>query len=458
MRSSSLSLSQVRFAKPSGVAAPLALLAFALTAVPPASATIEVSPDYEVLEPVASITAVDRDLLARRIRSAWGQPRLGERNGLAVDAFASSERLEVDEDAQVPRMPASTVKLLTATAVLKALGPQARFTTGVTLDGEDLFLVGGGDPDLTSARSSQSINSPASLVDLARQTADALAAEGITRVRLRYDDSLFAPPAVQPYWRKDFLQLGIVAPVTALMVDQGRLKPQESPRSPDPSRTAAQTFADLLARRGIAVSGPPLPGAAKGDQIASVDSPPLADLVERMLLVSDNTAAEVLAHHAGLELLGDASYAGGAAATMQVLDDLGIRTDGMVLDDGSGLSRDNRISPAQLIAVLRAAVVTDPDELWPVYTGLPVAAFDGSLASRFRSPSAAAGRGAATGKTGTLTGTSTLAGLVVDRDGQLLTYAAMANGVDVWGASAQIDGVVARMAACRCAGADRIAP
>jgi D-alanyl-D-alanine carboxypeptidase/D-alanyl-D-alanine-endopeptidase (penicillin-binding protein 4) len=130
----------------------------------------------------------------------------------------------------------------------------------------------------------------------------------------------------------------------------------------------------------------------------------------------------------------------------------------MVLQDGSGLSRANRISPAQLLAVLRAAIQTDPDALWPVYTGLPVAGFDGSLAGRFTTPAAVPARGAASGKTGTLTGTSTLAGLVVDRDGQLLTYAVMTNGVSTWAAAPAIDVVVGRIAGCRCAGAADIAP
>jgi D-alanyl-D-alanine carboxypeptidase/D-alanyl-D-alanine-endopeptidase (penicillin-binding protein 4) len=424
----------------------------------PAGAAIEVAPDYQVLAPIQSITAVDRNLLQQRVERAWALPGLGDRKALAIDAFASEPQPEVDLGADQALMPASTTKLLTAAAVLKALGPQARFTTSVTRQGSQVFLVGGGDPQLTSAPGGQGVNADASLARLARQTAAVLAADGVTTVRLRYDDTLFAPPAEQPYWRKDFLAIGVVAPITALMVDGGRLNPPASPRSPQPSLTAAQVFARLLEQRGIEVSSAPQPAQAQGSQIAFVDSAPLADLVEHMLLVSDNTEAEVLAHHAGLEILGDPTFAGGAKATVQALDELGVDTDGLVLNDGSGLSRANRITPAQLLAVLRAAIQTDPDALWPIYTGLPVAGFDGSLAARFATPAAAPGRGAASGKTGTLTGTSTLAGLVVDRDDQLLTYAVMTNGVSVWSASPAIDAVVARIAGCRCAGAAEIAP
>lgn len=422
----------------------------------PASAAIEVGPDYQVLAPVQPVTSLDRGLLARRVQKAWQQPGLGNRKALAVDAFATAPQPDLQLSADLPLMPASTTKLLTATAVLKALGPEARFTTSVTRQGSRVFLVGGGDPQLTTGNVPGSAN--ASLARLARQTARVLRADGVTEVRLRYDDSLFAPPTVQPYWRKDFLKIGVVAPITALMADAGRLQAPASPRSPDPAATAAQSFAGLLEQRGISVADPVQPARAQGSQIAFVTSPPLADLVEHMLLVSDNTEAEVLAHHAGLEVVGEPTFAGGAKATLQVLRDLGVNTAGLVINDGSGLSRANRISPAQLLAVLRGAIQTDPDALWPIYTGLPVAGFDGSLAARFTTPAAAAARGAAAGKTGTLTGTSTLAGLVVDRDGQLLTYAVMTNGVSVWSASPAIDAVVGRIAGCRCAGAGEVAP
>lgn len=424
----------------------------------PAWSAIEVAPDYQVLAPIQSITAVDRNLLQRRVQRAWTQPGLGDVKGLAIDAFASGAGPEVDLGARTPLMPASTTKLLTAAAVLKALGPEARFTTSVTRQGKQVYLVGGGDPQLTAQPRGQGINDDASLVRLAKQTADALSADGLTEIRLRYDDTLFAPPTEQPFWRKDFLAIGVVAPVTALMADGGRLQPPASPRSQNPSLTAAEVFAGLLEQRGIAVSGTPAQARAEGVQVASVQSAPLADLVEHMLLVSDNTEAEVLSHQAGLEVLGDPTFGGGAKATVQVLQDFGVDTSGLVLNDGSGLSRANRISPAQLLAVLRAAMQTDPDALWPIYTGLPVAGFDGSLAGRFTSPAAAAARGAASGKTGTLTGTSTLAGLVVDRDGQLLTYAMMTNDVSVWSASPAIDATLARIAGCRCAGASSPTP
>jgi D-alanyl-D-alanine carboxypeptidase/D-alanyl-D-alanine-endopeptidase (penicillin-binding protein 4) len=436
--------------KPVGIAVITAGL-LVLSQIHGAAADVDVPPDYQVLVPVDGIGPVDRTRLDTRVDASWDDPALGPVKGLAIDAFASPSELEVDRGADTPLMPASTTKLLTAVAALKAFGPEARFATTVARDGRRLVLVGGGDPQLTTAAVPRTINANTSLTRLARLTAEALSADAVTSVNLQYDASLFSPPSEAPFWKKDFLAIGVVAPITALSADGGRLNPPASPRSPDPPLTAAQAFAGLLEQRGIQVTGEPRPGQARGQEIARVESPPLSDLVEHMLLVSDNTEADILAHHVGREVLGEATFAGGAKATVRVLSDLGVNTKGIVLEDGSGLARRNRVTPRQLLEVLHAAMQTDPVTLWPAYTGLPVAGFDGSLAVRFSAPDARAARGAVTGKTGTLTGTSTLAGLVSDRSGALLTYAVMTNDVSVWTATGAIDELLARVAGCRCA-------
>lgn len=416
----------------------------------PAVAAVELPPDYQVLVPVGDAGDVDTARLERRVDHAWAAKGLGDDKALAIDALSGGSGVDVGRSPAAALMPASTTKLLTAAAVLRTLGPEHRFTTSVRRKDDQVFLVGGGDPQLTSLPSPPGINSNASLVRLARRTASALADAGVGSVRLAYDASLFGPPAEQSFWGDDFLAIGVVAPITALSADGGRSDPPAGSRSSDPPRTATVAFARLLRQYGVEVTGAPTAATAVGKRIAEVQSPPLADLVEHLLLTSDNTEAEILAHHVGLAVLEDPTFAGGARATLQVLAELGVDTKGIVLNDGSGLSRANRISPQNLLDVLAAAIETDPDRLWPVYTGLPVAGFDGSLTVRFAAPAALAGRGAVTGKTGTLTGTSTLAGLVADRDGQVYTYAVMTNGVSVWAASPAIDALLARVAGCRC--------
>lgn len=406
--------------------------------------------DYVVLPAAPGGPELDATAVGDRLRSAWSDPALGRLKGFAVDAVPGDSALDYGRSANLPLIPASTTKLLTAVTILTALAPDARFRTTVRQRGDTVYLVGGGDPQLVSTPTGPAADSDASLTRLARLTAQALPLGA--RVAVRYDASLFDPPYRQPYWKPDFLPIGVVAPASALAVDGGRLSPAGLARSPDPARAAAVRFAGLLREQGVEVVEGVASALAQGKRIAAVQSATLADLVEHMLLTSDNTEAEVLAHHAGRVLLDDPTFSGGARATLEVLGDLGVETAGISLWDGSGLSRANRISPAQLVAVLRAAVDDRTAALWPVLTGLPVAAFDGSLAFRFGQAQARAGRGAVTGKTGTLTGVSVLAGILQGRDGSLIAYAAQTNAVNSYPASAAIDDLVSGLAGCGCAG------
>jgi D-alanyl-D-alanine carboxypeptidase/D-alanyl-D-alanine-endopeptidase (penicillin-binding protein 4) len=85
-----------------------------------------------------------------------------------------------------------------------------------------------------------------------------------------------------------------------------------------------------------------------------------------------------------------------------------------------------------------------------VVTGLPVAAYDGSLEERFDTST---GRGWVRAKTGTLTGTSALAGVVTDARGRALVFAFISNHIPLAGtldARAALDRLAADLAACRC--------
>jgi D-alanyl-D-alanine carboxypeptidase/D-alanyl-D-alanine-endopeptidase (penicillin-binding protein 4) len=104
------------------------------------------------------------------------------------------------------------------------------------------------------------------------------------------------------------------------------------------------------------------------------------------------------------------------------LKEKGIEDAGLVLDNGSGLSRKERIRPVTLAAVLRVA----RSSLWfPEFqSALPIAGIDGGVRRRLdQSPAAKRSRL----KTGTLRDTSGLAGYVVDSDGTPLVFVAMIN-------------------------------
>ena len=97
--------------------------------------------------------------------------------------------------------------------------------------------------------------------------------------------------------------------------------------------------------------------------------------------------------------------------------------------DGSGLSTADLMQATALTSVVRASASGGHPELRALLAGLPVAGFLGTLAIRFSTTASAAGVGAVRAKTGTLTGVSSLAGVVVDADGRQLAFAVIAGHV-----------------------------
>jgi D-alanyl-D-alanine carboxypeptidase/D-alanyl-D-alanine-endopeptidase (penicillin-binding protein 4) len=347
-------------------------------------------------------------------------------------------------------VPASTTKLLTTLAALHVLGPETRFTTKVVRPAHGrLVLVGGGDPLLGSRPAKDSYPARADLRTLARATATALRKAGVDRVRLGFDDSLFGAPTTTPHWPASYVPEDVVSPITALWADQGN--DEAGRREADPSQAAADIFAEQLRRKGIAVRGKVGRAKATGATVAQADSAPLREIVQHTLETSDNDAAEVLAHHLGARLSGAGTFEGGAAATLATLTELGVPTAGLQLYDGSGLSRDDRIAPATLTGVLRAAARTP--ELAAVLAGLPVAGFTGSLIERFEDAASAPGLGLVRAKTGTLTGVHSLAGTVTDLDGDVMTFVLMTDHVTparTLAARQALDDAAAALAACHC--------
>lgn len=357
--------------------------------------------------------------------------------------------------------PASTTKLLTAVAALEALGPDHRFSTVVKKGtGNRIVLVGGGDPYLASqpvADSQRASTYPAraNVQTLAADVAASLAEDGTKKVRLGYDATLFTGPADNPRWEPSYLPDGVVVPISSLWVDQGR-DSSGFGRVADPPRTAATAFAQALTREGIQVQGQPKAAVAGpgGIELGSVDSAPLSQIVERLIDISDNEAAEVVARHVGLAVVSDSSFIGGVQGVRQELQALGAPVQGSRWYDGSGLSRENRLSGELLLDVLRLASADDRPELRAAITGLPVAGFTGSLTSRF-DDGAQAALGRVRAKTGTLVegGVHGLAGYATDANGTPLLFVAVADRVAVANtldARDAIDRIAAELAACAC--------
>jgi len=404
-----------------------------------------------------------------------------------------SGRLLYGKRATISLVPASTTKILTAAAVLTTVGPDARLTTKAVLAAPvptptglsdpdptgppaspttppapataDIVLVGGGDPTLTvQPRGSRALAGhpdEARLDTLAYRTATALERLGVSTVRLLYDDSLFSGPVAADSWRGGYVASGVVARVTALTVDEARVHPFGTARERDPSATAAQRFARLLAGRGISVRGRVAPGEAPEDaqQLAAVESAPLASLVERMLAVSDNDLAEALARHVARAAGQPVTFDGASEAIVTSVRNLGVDVAGVRLYDGSGLSRSNLIPPATVARLLARAASAEYPQLRATVTGLAVAGFEGTLDDRFLLSPARQAVGLVRGKTGTLTGVQSLAGIAPAADGRLLAFSFVADRIPSGSAGkarGTLDALAAAVSRCGCSQLRRV--
>jgi D-alanyl-D-alanine carboxypeptidase/D-alanyl-D-alanine-endopeptidase (penicillin-binding protein 4) len=422
---------------------------------PPAGLTLPEPVAAEPVAPTAETLSADPAKVRRALGRLLRDEDLGPRVAVTVDELADGGTVFDTGPDRVT--PASTLKILTSTAALAALGGDHTFRT-TTVAGattRDVILVGGGDPLLARSPEDGVYPPRADLTTLAKATALSLKELGRVRVRLGYDTSLFEGPAVSSAWRPSYVPDNVVSPISSLWVDEGRETPGLVFRAEDPALAAATELRRLLVAEGIEVVGRPRPAVAPEEarEYAAVQGAPLAQVVQWVLEVSDNEAAEVLFRHVAIAEGREASFAGGSAAVRDVLERLGIDTTGARILDGSGLSRRNRLAPDTLLAVLAAASSRDHPELRPVVANLPVAGFTGSLAYRFHSGDEE-GLGVVRAKTGTLTGVHALAGTVTAADGVVLSFVAIADRVrkvDTLDARQTLDEVAAALAACSCA-------
>ncbi len=344
---------------------------------------VETAPD--LLVPRLDESSSGFATVPQRIRTCELQPEsvqsfAGTLSGVVVDGETGQQLLSIVPDAPAPT--ASVVKVFTAVAALKVLGPDYRFTTEV-VEGEpgEIFLVGSGDVTLTRAPGGNYYDSEASLLSLAEQTA--ASANPLVPLTVKADGSRYeAFPTWDSSWRSGSAALGFIAPVTALQVDGDRDQPavRLSPRSMSPESRAIGWFADALRvvdpARQVLV-GSPGPAPQDGRVVATVQSAPLDELIGIMLVDSDNSLAEVLAREVALAL-GESdiglAIAEGAGIGADVLNEVSIR-------GGSGLS-DSTAIPHEVIAGLLGEINQD-NLLRGVKDGLPVAGESGSLRNRF---------------------------------------------------------------------------
>jgi D-alanyl-D-alanine carboxypeptidase/D-alanyl-D-alanine-endopeptidase (penicillin-binding protein 4) len=207
----------------------------------------------------------------------------------------------------------------------------------------------------------------------------------------------------------------------------------------------ASLIADGISVSGAAVDIDDLMPAPSHDGLTPLityQSDPLSVLATTMMKLSQNQYAETL-----LKTAGGGTVEGGRALVRATLQAWNIDPAGLMLADGSGLSRYNYITPETMVAVLRH--VDRTERLRATYEStLPVAGKDGTLENRMRGTAA---EGRALVKSGSMTAARSVAGYVRTADGQLVAFAIIANNFDNSSAAinAATDDIIVRLAAYR---------
>jgi serine-type D-Ala-D-Ala carboxypeptidase/endopeptidase (penicillin-binding protein 4) len=345
----------------------------------------------------------------------------------------------------IGRPPASVEKLYTTVAVLRILGPNARLHTDVLGTGTlvhgvlhgNLYLRGGGDPTFGDQTFNQfwEHGEGSNPNELVKQ----LKAKGIRRVTgLVYaDESLFdrRRGGLMTNYAPDTPDYG--GQMSALTYDHG-----SALRRVGPAAFAVREVVLTMRGGGIAARAAAKTANAppQAKLLAIANSPPMSVMTRLMDVPSDDLFADLFAKQLGVLFgSGGTLSAGAHVIASTIAAQYGLHP---TILDGSGLSRDDRTSPLEIVDLLREVWHTPiGDEL---ATSLPTVGVNGTVQS-IGLKTAAVRRCIA--KTGTLDNVTNLAGYCQSRSGHTLAFGFFIDGPPNWTAvtiESRMIGAIAR--------------
>jgi len=327
------------------------------------------------LNPAAHALSVPKTFKKLATSSTLAKP------GIIV--FDPATQTEIYSDAaDEPRAPASVLKIISAATAIYAFGPDKVFNTTInsTEDPDVYILQGERDPWLTTSASE------------AKRSNRALSTKLINEIINRRGD--YAGLKIKFYGMFD-------ADIKSLRTYYGNeikferiIKP---PATPDQEPT----------------------------EISRVTSPKLRKILNFTLLWSDNVLADRVARNAAAKLGYSRDDLSLNLAFEETLSSLGVNSTGLKVFDGSGLSRENRVS-VRTVAELLLKIRNEP-QFQAVYKGLPLSGKTGTLMRRFQD-SASSAKGLVKAKTGWINTSVTLAGYVEAGESEYV-FAVIANRV-----------------------------
>jgi len=450
----------------------------------------------------AEVQAVTQDKVMRKATLGVSVVRIG--------ASAGEDKVLFEHGSDKQFIPASNLKLVTTAAALETFGPAFKFKTVLLRVGDDLVLIGDGDPALGDAEYLKKAGwkSHTLFEWWASQLKDRL---GVRTVRdVIIDDGVFDDQFVHPRWPADQLhkrycpelaglnfnancvdfQVQAQSPgqVVAFQIDPAtryvtvrnscvggkdnsiwlsrdpnrgneillRGEAKGSTREPvsvtihDPGAYTGTVLAETLTASGIARTGKVRRERGfrarreRGDapvrewQVVGIHETPLSTVLLRANKDSMNLYAESLCKRLGFEASGGkeaGSWANGTAAMGKWLKSIGVADGDYAFDDGSGMSRQNLVTPRALTKVLSHEFHGRNRDGYLV--SLSVAGVDGTLEDRFKAPYTDL-RGRVIGKSGYVNGVRTLSGYLKAKDGNHYAFSILMNGLPEGDAQAKV--------------------
>ena len=386
----------------------------------------------------------------------------------AICVMDASGQVVYSHQADRTMIPASNMKLVTSAAALHYLGPEYRFETKIGLLGDDLVVIGGGDPLLGDPELDREYDRKSGWV--LDQIVNAVKQAGVRSVRdIILDDSFFDSNRVHPHWPADQLNRWYACEVSGInyyancvhfslrrgsqsaiihlepqtdyltlknqvrlihkgssgvgayrngrpnhLLVKGKLNQQAGFETAieNPSAFFGYLIYERLAAEGIEVKGRMVQKYVKQNpdiRMLLTLATPIQDIFNRCNQDSLSLAAESLVKTISAENTQgriNGEWPHGLKLVERFLLSLGVPADQFRLDDGSGLSRENRLSPNTLVRVLHAVYAS---KHWDFYEStLACGGEDGTLRRYFREQEY---KGNIIGKTGYIAGVRSFSGV-----------------------------------------------
>ena len=378
----------------------LALVAFIFSSSPALAIELEPTQSCQLTTP----SCVPKKFLKQAASKSLADPAI-----LVLDPTDRSELHWNRPDS--PSIPASVLKILTSFTALTYLGGSRQFVTSVhTIESStSLVIIGQKDPWLTMYRSVSAKYGPA-----------------------------YAPDLILKNLPKDELKEG------------KRIKREIFYSGLYPSDLAGLTA--ILKERNVRLIFTPVTKSQAEllafEQTYQILSPSVNEMVKFAVLFSDNRLSQRLAEHAALAHGYKKNVKGLQQTFQDALLSKTIGIDGLVIKDGSGLSKENRVTARTVVSLLTA--IRNSPEYAAIYEGLPKSGKTGTLKTRYKKTAPEA-VGLIRAKTGWVNGTVSLAGYITAGEKELV-FAVLADRIPRYysateRARASIDRMVASLAA-----------